>query len=244
MGKRSAPKANGKRKAAPPAKKPATKKSKKEPTKKLIIKIGNRSGTSRKAAKDAKKKMKKMAESEEDSDEDSEEEDSEEESSEEESSDDDEDSSGDDEDSSEEEDTSTDEEDDDDDGDEDYEDDSEEEESSDSDFEMPGKRKTKALLKVKFTGKKDASSLDHSFYAQKLVGMKFKGHTAIMSSFSAEIVSFRILPIKRGKTIEESDILFRLKYADKLEEELDASQLARLGKFNYNIRYAGLLRVN
>ena len=78
-------------------------------------------------------------------------------------------------------------------------------------------------MKVKFTGKKDASSLDHSFYAQKLVGMKFKGHTAIMSSFSAEIVSFRILPIKRGKTIEESDILFRLKYADKLEEELDAS---------------------
>ena len=207
----------------------------------MIIKIGSRSGTSRKAAKDAKKKMKKMVESEEDSDEDSEEEDSEEESSEEESSDDDEDSSGDDEDSSEEEDTSTDEEDDDD---EDYEDDSEEEESSDSDFEMPGKRKTKALLKVKFTGKKDASSLDHSFYAQKLVGMKFKGHTAIMSSFSAEIVSFRILPIKRGKTIEESDILFRLKYADKLEEELDASQLARLGKFNYNIRYAGLLRVN
>ena len=75
--------------------------------------------------------------------------------------------------------------------------------------------------------------MDHSFYAQKLVGMKFKGHTAVMSSFSAEIVSFRILPIKRGKTVEESDILFKLKYADKQEEELDASQLARLGKLHF-----------
>ena len=51
MAKKSTPKATGKRKAAPPAKKPATKKSKKAPTKKLIIKIGSRSGTSRKAAK-------------------------------------------------------------------------------------------------------------------------------------------------------------------------------------------------
>ena len=109
---------------------------------------------------------------------------------------------------------------------------------------MSGKRKKKVSLKVKFTGKKDASSLDHSFYAQKLVGMKFKGHTAMMNTFSAEIVSFRIMPIKRGKTIEESDILFRLKYADKQEEELDASQLARLGKFIITSDNVGVLRVN
>ena len=66
-----------------------------------------------------------------------------------------------------------------------------------------------------------------------------------MSTFSAEIVSFRILPIKRGKTIEESDILFRLKYADKQEEELDASQLARLRVSSIiTSDNAGVLRVN